>query len=427
MMRRGPSVLRTVSIAVAVQLLFTAATTAVKLRSGRDDTDIYFRYATMIREGSVPYRDFRVEYPPLSLPLFVAASFVSRELTGFKIAFAAEMLVFNAVAVWLVAAWVERTQGRERVRLRLALYSIFYLFLSRLVVARYDAAPMLLAFASSTWWFSGRCARGGIAAALGTLMKVFPAVIAPLAVAGDLTGPGRSRVRGLIGFLATLLAGSLTWLAIGGGPGVSESLGYQLDRGFEYGSLYSGAQMLAARAFGANIGVVRDHAAWSSITPWSPRLLPLVLPIQAAAILMICAVFLRRGARDGVRYSGAAILAFIITGKVFSPQYLIWLMPFVAVLDGRVARRGAWLFIAGCAATLIAPALTGSFSRTSLAVILAYNVKNAIFLALLAILTFGPGEDARAAAGPASSGREFPPAGNDRWWQGSSKNGIERA
>jgi hypothetical protein len=401
---RRPAVLRAVSIAVAVQLLFTAATTAVKLRSGGDDPDIYFRYATMIREGKVPYRDFRVEYPPFSLPLFLAALLVSREVTGFKIAFAAEMLIFNAVAVWLVAAWVERTQGRERVRLRLALYTLFYLFLSRLMVSRYDAAPMLLAFASSTCWFSGLCARGGIAAALGTLMKVFPAVIAPVGLARDLAGPGRSRVRGVIGFVATLMAGSLAWLAIGGGHGVSESLGYQLDRGFEYGSLYSGAQMLAARTIGAEIEVVRDHAAWSSITPWSPRLLPLVLPIQAAAILMICAVFIRREARDGVRYSGAAILAFIITAKVFSPQYLIWLMPFVAVLDGRVARRGAWLFIAGCAATLIAPALTGSFSRTSLAVILAYNVKNALFLALLAVLIFGRGEDARAVAGPVSSG-----------------------
>src|SRR5262249_2524245 len=97
----------------------------------------------------------------------------------------------------------------------------------------------------------------------------------------------------------------------------------------------------------------------------------------------------RRGMQDGVRYSGAAILAFIITGKVFSPQYLIWLLPFIAVLERPIARRGTGLFIAGCAATLIAPALTGSFPRTSLAVLLAYNVKNAVFLALLALLTFG--------------------------------------
>ena len=52
---------------------------------------------------------------------------------------------------------------------------------------------------------------------------------------------------------------------------------------------------------------------------------------------MVCAAFYRRGMKDGVRYSGAAILAFIITGKVFSPQYLIWLVPLVALAGDVVA------------------------------------------------------------------------------------------
>jgi hypothetical protein len=96
---------------------------------------------------------------------------------------------------------------------------------------------------------------------------------------------------------------------------------------------------------------------------------------------------------EGVRYSGAVVLAFIITGKVFSPQYLIWLIPFIAVLEGRVARPGCWIFAAGCVATLLAPGIAGFLPRTSAWVILAYNIKNALFLWLLVILTFGPRAD----------------------------------
>jgi hypothetical protein len=221
-------------------------------------------------------------------------------------------------------------------------------------------------------------------------MKVYPAVVALVAAPADLSEPRRTRGWGLAAFAATILVGSMGWLAIGGRPGVSESLGYQLGRGFEFGSLYSGLQMLAAKASGVEIDVVRDHAAWSSVTSWTPRLLPLALPIQAATLLVVGGVFVRRGMKEGVRYSGAAILAFVVTGKVFSPQYLIWFMPFIAVLERPIARRASWLFAAGCAATLIAPALTGWFPRTAGAVILAYNVKNALFLALLAILVFGP-------------------------------------
>src|SRR5262249_15571869 len=172
------------------------------------------------------------------------------------------------------------------------------------------------------------------------------------------------------------MLGAAAWLAVGGFTGVSESLGYQLGRGFEYGSLFSGAQILAAKLIGAEIVIARDHAAWSSITPWSPQLSRLVFPIQLLAILTVWVVFGRRGMAEGVRYSGAAILAFIVTSKVFSPQYLIWLIPFIAVLEGPIARRGCWLFAAGCAATLVAPATTNVFPRTGAWVILAYNIKN---------------------------------------------------
>src|SRR6185312_5828868 len=110
-----------------------------------------------------------------------------------------------AATAWIVASWVERTQGPGRVRERLVWYTVSYLLLSRLMVSRYDAAPMLLAFAASTWWFSGHRGRGGIAAALGTLMKVYPAVIALVAATWDLTGPPRPRGRGLMAFAAMVL------------------------------------------------------------------------------------------------------------------------------------------------------------------------------------------------------------------------------
>jgi hypothetical protein len=385
--------LDTVLIAVAIQVLLALATTLIKLQSGTDDTDIYFRYATLALEGTVPYRDYRVEYPPLALPLFIVPRLVARGVAGFKFAFAVEMLWFNAMTVWLVAAWVERNQGQARVPSRLTWYTLFFLLLSRLLVSRFDAAPMLLGFAASAWWFSSRNVLGGLAAAVGALMKVYPAVVAPLAATWEVTRTAAVRGRGTAAFFLASLIGAAAWLAVGGRRGVSQSLGYQLERGFEYGSLYSGAQMLAAKVVGAEITIVRDHAAWSGVTTWSAHLAPLVFPIQAAAILVVWGAFLRRGMTEGVRYSGAAVLAFVITGKVFSPQYLIWLIPYIAVLEGPIARRGCWLFAVGCVATLLAQAMTGFFPRTSIWVILAYNMKNVLFLWLLALLIFGPGSD----------------------------------
>ena len=170
-------------IAVVLQAVLVTMTTLVKLRTGSEDTDFYYRYATMTLDGKVPYRDFRVEYPPLAIPLFLAAKLVSRGVVGFRVAFAIEMLIFNAGTVLVVARWVERRQGRARVTSSLAWYTLFFLMLSRLMISRYDAAPMLIGFGASVWWFSGREVLGGLAAAVGTLMKLYPALVALVASA----------------------------------------------------------------------------------------------------------------------------------------------------------------------------------------------------------------------------------------------------
>ncbi len=379
---------RPVVIALAVQLLLTTATIGAKLRSGPDDTDLYLRYATRTLDGEIPYRDFRIEYPPLALPLFLVPALIGRGEVGFKLGFGVEMLAFNAATVAMMAAWVKSRSGLGKARLALVRYTILYALLSRLIVTRYDAATMCLAFSSAIAWESGRRRIGGLLAGLGTLLKIGPAVIVMVEAPGDLA---RSpRVRGLLVFASTMVVGTALWLATGTPKGVAGSLSYQIGRGLEYGSLYSGLQMLAAKASGEAIQIVRDRAAWASVTPWTPRLLPGVLPIQAAAVLWVAIVHARRGAREGVRYSGAAILAFIVAGKVFSPQFLIWLLPFIAAMEDPAARRSFLLLTAGTAATLIVPAMAGTFPRDSLILILASNLKNAIFLAMLGVLVLGP-------------------------------------
>ena len=46
------------------------------------------------------------------------------------------------------------------------------------MVGRFELAPMVFAFAAARWWFAGRNVLGGLTAGLGTLMKVFPGLVA---------------------------------------------------------------------------------------------------------------------------------------------------------------------------------------------------------------------------------------------------------
>jgi hypothetical protein len=56
--------------------------------------------------------------------------------------------------------------------------------------------------------------------------------------------------------------------------------------------------------------------------------------IQVGVLLAIWIVFARRerSGEDLVRYSAAAVVAFIALGKVLSPQFLIWLIPLVPLV-----------------------------------------------------------------------------------------------
>src|SRR6266545_4922670 len=62
------------TIAAALGVLALAFGTWVATRPANDsgqDLPIYEEYASMILDGQLPYRDFRIEYPPGALPMFV--------------------------------------------------------------------------------------------------------------------------------------------------------------------------------------------------------------------------------------------------------------------------------------------------------------------------------------------------------------------
>jgi len=76
---------------------------------------------------------------------------------------------------------------------------------------------------------------------------------------------------------------------------------------------------------------------------------------------------------------------------VLSPQYLIWLIPFLACVQGRTGTRCRLIFLVACAATtLIFPVGFDSLLRLKTWAIVLVNLRNALLVGLWAHLTFGP-------------------------------------
>jgi hypothetical protein len=397
-MSRNRSIVLPAVVAIAAHVVLFVATGLLIQHGSHPDLGaatwsyrIYYDYASQAMQGQVPYRDYLVEYPVLTFPLFLVPRLFASDFPSYCIAFGMEMLLFDVAAIVLLARHVAATEGTGSVAGRLAWYTAYCAILAPLVVGRFELAPMVLAFAAAWWWFSGRNVQGGFTAGLGALMKVFPGLVAAPALVWEASRLRASRARGIVAFVLTVAVGSAGWLALGG-ANVLESFRYHAARGLGIETVYSGMALAWGKLAGTEVPWVIEHKAVHLVPEWGSRLAALATPIQAAALLLVLVQFVRSGFADGVRFSGTAILAALLTAKVLSPQYLVWLFPFIATLGGWTGSRSRWLFLfVGLTTSLIypGPAFAQILDHQGMAIFLL-NLRNLLLVMLLLLLLFGP-------------------------------------
>ena len=372
------------------------------------DLAIYFRYASLTMAGAVPYRDFLVEYPPLALGVFLLPRLFADTLAAYRPPFAALMLFFDAMGAYLVALCLtDRGDGRLLPR-RLGWYALCVAALYPFLANRYDWAPMAVAFAATRIWFGGRPVVGGAMAALGTLLKLFPAVVAALGLTYEARAIRTTRLRGVATFTVIMLIAGAAWLALGG----MRSLEYQVGRGIQIETLWAGVVMALAKSAGVTLTWRFASGSATLVTPRVRALDAVIWVAQGAALLLAIWQGWRSRMDDAFRSVGAGILGFAITGRVLSPQYMIWLVPFLAVVRGRTGWWARRLFLPACVlTTLIYPLTYGWLLTFQPWAIGLLNVRNALLVGLLAVLLFDKGPRAGSAT---SDGEPHPRQGRNR-------------
>jgi hypothetical protein len=166
-----------------------------------------------------------------------------------------------------------------------------------------------------------------------------------------------------------------------------------------------GAALLVAahHVFGTSVAMVSSHGSQNLGGRAAGVAGGLQTVAQVLALLGIWIVFARRARsrEELVQACAAAVVAFVALGKVVSPQFMIWLIPFVPLVRKRVA---AVLFVLALVLTQAWFPLRYwdyalNFNGTTAAIVLARDV---VLLALLVVLLI-PAKAARPAT--ASSGR----------------------
>lgn len=357
------------------------------------DLAIYARYADELMRGALPYRDFRPEYPPLALLPFV----VPRVLVlGRPLSADAYRLLFlmeNAVFCWLTACTVLAIAHQTKLATAgstAALLTVLVAILSPLLPWRFDLFPALLTALALLALLRNQPAVGGIWLGLGVAAKLYPIVLGPVFGLQYLV-LRRWRALGALvagGAIALALTVLPFWLI--DRTGLLAFLTYHEQRGVQLESLAGGVVCLGHMLGFTTVQIEFNYGAMHLASPWSKALLPWLTPLLLlvyGTVLLVAYTRLRANLRtqapDGqalVQLSVAALLAFIVTNKVFSPQYVVWLLPFAPLLPWR--HYLAMVMI--CVATvLIFPFNYDALLGLQPLAILLLNARNAAMLGLL--------------------------------------------
>ena len=318
------------------------------------DTGTYQAYGDAMTDGQVPYRDFSLEYPPGALPVFLLPSLGDGD--SYVGLFEALMLACGAALVGFVAAGLAaRRVAPAWLAAGVGLAALLPLLLGPLVLSRYDLWPAMLTAGALAALLSGRprLALGVLGVAVAA--KIYALAFLPVILLFLWRRRGQRETLVALGIFAAVVVAIVGPFAAIAPHGVWDSLTRQTDRPLQLESLGSSALLVGHRMHMYDPTIVTTFGSQNLAGPLPDRLATIQTILQALAIALVWIVFARssRTVDQLVAASAASVAAFVAFGKVLSPQFLVWLVPVVALAAGR-----GWALSGGlCAAALVATQL----------------------------------------------------------------------
>lgn len=306
------------------------------------DVGLYQAYA---RRSSAPSRQLPREYPPLSVLIFLLSQTINPQY--YRLAFASLAAAVTAVVVLTVDKLNRR-----------GWWLILYLLLGAFgtVFFRYDIFVVALTVGAFMAGRRHRWLPSQALLALAVGLKLYAVVLMPLVVIWEWRVerryPWRSAVGGAVALLAAF--GSMWFLASGE---VAEMLRYHQHRPLEFESV--GASIVWALG---RPTAQFSFGSWNVRSSAESEVIASMSVLSIALLLGLYALFWR-GRLSPARAWALALIILLTTSKVFSTQYLIWVLPFVALVevaspgDGGAQqslsqRKGyRWLWVVVCLVT----------------------------------------------------------------------------
>lgn len=286
--------------------------------------------------GAVPYRDTAVEYPVLTGAFMWLTADLTRGVHAL-VASWSQLLVFDSLTVLLLAlcglivvvatARAQRGRPYDAAIFALSPLLVFHAF------SNWDLLAMAFMSGALWAWAGRRPILAGALIGLGTAAKLYPVVLfVALGILAIRTRRFADLRWSIGGAVASWCAVNLPF-AIAYNHGWWTFYGFSIDRGAEASTVWAMARALA------------DGTAGDEAVPfWQPPGLGVALAVLAAFAFVVV-VGLKAPVRPRLaQLAFLCVLAFLLTTKVWSPQYSLWLVPLLALARPRWRLNLVWQF-----------------------------------------------------------------------------------
>ncbi len=398
---------------------------------GSDTQHVYWPAVQKLLAGHVPYVDphFFVEYPPLGTAFFVLPALLHpTSLRIYDWLFAAEVLAVDLATLPLIArlARLQRISATGAV----TAYALLVPFLGSLVSQRYDLVPATLTLGAILALLDRRSVVAWVLLLAATLMKLYPAALVPLFLLYDWRPwlaaarhhldwqDARRRSRGVAVYVIGLVGSTVAWYLLA--PASLERFArWETRRGIEIESLFGSITELA-RLGGLAVSRNVAYGSYDVASALTPALKLLSTALTLGLLAAVYLSYARRmpsppphadwafgsaepraqsawGGGEGimgdesdyralVTHAVLAVLAVLLGSKLLSIQFLLWLLPLVAVQAYRPRRVAALAFVVVLLSQWVYPANWLPLWRFEVEPILVLALRNLLLVGLFALL-----------------------------------------
>jgi uncharacterized membrane protein len=291
------------------------------------DVHVYAIYSGKMAAGQVPYRDFFDEYPPLAQPVFLLARVAGA--SHYALAFKSLMALFGVGAIACAVVTLRALRVTlARAAAAVAVIAVAPLLVGPIFLNAYDLWPAFLLSLALMLLVLDRPLLAFAVLGAAVAAKVYPVALLPIAL---LYVAPRLRRSAFLSFAGVWVLVHLPFAILGPG-GLRYSYSLQARRGLELNSI-GGAFLLAAHKVGIGHPTLRNEPPGSlNVVGGAADTIAVVSSVLILCAVVAAAVVFARSRRDPqalVVAAAASVAGFVAFDKVFSAQYVDWLVPLV--------------------------------------------------------------------------------------------------